>query len=266
MNLFTHDGSPMARGRAVSSTAVAVVVALLLVESPWMPSPIRVLATAVLLVLPGYWCSRIMFPGRAIGSVERVTATIALSFATTMLLTLGLDIMSITLTRASWGLTVAAAAVAVAWWGAAVIEPQDRGGRPPLARLGRIHRRPRDLVLVALLLAVLVATAVLARTPLAPPHGVAGYTQLWLVPNGQGHELGVASFELHAASYHLDLLADDVVVGQWDVALEPGQRWTTVIAPTLGQPSAVLHGRLYKDGGPQPYRTVDVRSSPASAP
>jgi len=256
----------MARDRAVRCTALAVAVAVVLVEAPWMPSPLRAVAAGALLALPGYWCSRILLPVRAIGAVERVAVTIALSFATTVLATLVLDIVSIKLTRSSWATSIAIAGIVASWWGAAEKEPLNRGRQARFPALPRVSRRPRDLMLIALVVIVLIATAVLARTPLAPPKGVAGYTQLWMVPNAGGHELGVASFELRGAHYHLELLADDVVVGAWDVALEPGQRWTTEVSPTVGPQSAVLHGRLYKDGAPAPYRTVDVRLSPASPP
>ena len=264
MNVFATEREPAARDRAVLFTALVAVAAVVLVEAPWMPAPLRALAAGVLLALPGYWCSRVLFPVRTIGTVERGAATLALSFATTMVLTLVLDILGIKLTRASWAGSIAIAGVAASWWGAAPSALLAEEPRRRLPSLPRITRRPRDLVVAALLVVVLVATAVLARTPLPPPKGVAGYTQLWLVANADGHELGIASYELSGASYHLDLLADDAVIGGWDVTLVPGQRWTTEVPQTVDGQAAVLHGRLYKDGAPVPYRTVDVRTASTS--
>jgi hypothetical protein len=121
---------------------------------------------------------------------------------------------------------------------------------------------------VVLLIAatVLAGTVVLARTPLSPPPGVTGYSQLWLLPKPGGYELGVASFELRATTYRVEFVADGTVVRTWDaIRLAPGQRFTQ----DVNAPGSFLEARLYRSEDPPtaPYRNVHIGTPlPTTAP
>jgi hypothetical protein len=87
---------------------------------------------------------------------------------------------------------------------------------------------------------------------------VEGYSQLWLVPRGDQSELGVASFELGATTYRLELFAGDTVVDEWEFDLRPNDRWTVQVpASKAGR----FQANLYRDHDSSPYRRVMAASA-----
>jgi hypothetical protein len=85
-----------------------------------------------------------------------------------------------------------------------------------------------------------VAAIVFARIPLSA-RGVSGYTQLWLLPDGGGVQVGVASSELETTQYRIDLLEDGQVLRSWDdVTLQPNDEWVR----TVQTPPGLLEARV----------------------
>ena len=236
----------------------ALAAALLQFDS--LPGALRVLAGLPLVIaLPGYALSFVILGTRALGAVERTVVTVALSLAMSILGTLLLDLLSLTLSSRTWSLflgatTMLACAVAgrtpVGTW------PERRGWRAP---------RVRDAAVVGVAVAIACAAVVLARTPLRPPRGVTGYTQLWALPVAGGVELGVANHELGPVRYRLELSADGHGKRRSvKLRLSPGQRWTWLVATlSFGSSANVVSARLYRDDRPNAtYRYVRVNLSP----
>ncbi|HEV3225409.1 MAG TPA: hypothetical protein VGZ52_01190, partial [Acidimicrobiales bacterium] len=244
-----------------------LLVAALAVALPNVPEVVSIPAGLVLLTLPAYWMSQVLLPVLAPSSAERVLATLTLTVVSVILAALALYSAGVRLTHVSWAVTLAALGL-VGWWAA------GRGGarrtdRQPAERPAwptRFGLRRRQIVLLALAAVVLTGTAVLARLPLKPPPGVAGYTQLWLIPQPTGFQLGVACFELQPTHYRVELVADGTVVRTLDdIALDPNHEYLENVTLT----GSFLEARLYQknSGSRDPYRIVHIgTASTTTAP
>jgi hypothetical protein len=236
---------------AVGSIA-AVITAAILVSSE-APGLLRVPAGAMLLLAPGYAWSVLVLPRGLTGPVERVVSTLALTLTAAILVSLGLYLSDWGLETRHWAVTLAvlgSAGVASERW----VRHQSSASR---TRLGWPWRR-RDLLGALATVITLCVVAALARQPLEPPAGVDGYSQLWLVPRGGQSELGVASFELGATTYRLELVAGDTVVDEWEFDLRPNDRWTVEVpASKAGR----FQANLYRDHDSSPYRRVMAASA-----
>lgn len=235
------------------ATATAV---LLWSNAPAGPRPI---AGVLAFAIPAVAWSRAIFRPGSIDVAERALSVLCLFFATTLFLTVALHLLPAGITRRSWSVGLAAVFVP-----AFAVELWTSRRRPPVAAASR-HARPgiRQAVPLVAAAAALATTVVLARTPSAPPKGVTGYTQLWLVPGQGTAQLGVGSFELHDTSYRLDLLGTGGVARRWRLRLRPGQRWNAPLPSGVDAPEA----RLFRTGDTKPYRIVRASSAtPVSHP
>jgi hypothetical protein len=251
-----------------------VAVSLLLISTlavalPNLPAALVVPAGILIIVLPAYWWSRVILPSLTGRSAETILATLVLVAVIVITLVLVLYGTGIRVTNIALALSLATLGVA-GWRLSTRVSAGDTpvaGAPGPALRVGRLPSpRRRDLVILLIAVIVLGGTAVLARTPLSPPAGVQGYSQLWLLPQPAGLQLGVASFELRRTHYRLELVADGAVVRTWDdVLLAPGQRFTEEVVA----PGSFIEARLYlKDNSsPDPYRTVHIGGpAPTTAP
>jgi hypothetical protein len=244
-----------------------LLIAALAVALPNMPAALNVPAGILILALPAYWWSRTILPSLASRSAEAIFATLVLTAVIVITLALVLYGSGIRITNIVWAVSLAA--LGIVGWRLSIRARPDHAlvADAPATRLpvGRLPTpRRRDLAILLIAAIVLGGTAVLARTPLSPPSGVQGYSQLWLLPQPAGLQLGVASFELRQTHYRLEFVADGAVVRHWDdVLLAPGQRFTQdVVAP-----GSFLEARLYlKDvSSPDPYRTVHIGVPPSTS-
>lgn len=239
----------------IVAAAAAGAAAVLAASQP--PTIIgALLGVPLMLIAPGYALSRALLPGRFAGPAERATAALGLSLAFLVLAAVTMHAAGVPLSRRSWAAVVGAATVvatAVAAW---------RAPAPAVAgRLPRVRGARLLLTLVALVL--LADAVVIARRPLAPPRGVPGYTQLWLIRTGRQAELGVHSYELAPAGYRLDLIVNGRVARRWpDIMLATGEGWSTAVRLAGSR----IEARLYRADRPQQmYRHVRM-AVPRSAP
>lgn len=246
-----------------------LLVAALAVALPNLPAPLVVPAGVLILVLPAYWWSRAILPTLASRSAETILATLVLTSVIGISVAIMLYGTGIPITNIAW--SVSLAIVGIAGWRRSI--RRHGTGAPDLGAAAGDHnlrRFPapakRDLAILVMAVAVLGGTAVLARTPLSPPPGVEGYSQLWLLPEQPGFQLGVACFELRQTHYRIDLIVDGAAIRQWDdVVLVPGERFTEGVDAS----GSFIEVRLYlkDDPSPDPYRTVHIGvPRPASAP
>jgi uncharacterized membrane protein len=253
------------RARRTDLWAVAVwaAVAAGLLQFDSLPGSLRLLAgLPLVLALPGYALGYVLLGSRALGTAERVALSVALSLTMTILGTLVLDVLSLPLSRRTWSLflgTITVAAAVAGDVGSSELRRDPRTWRVP---------RVRDAAAVGLALALAAAAVVLARTPLHPPRGVTGYTQLWVLPRGPGVEVGIASRELGPVRYRLDVSTGEDVERRWtQLRLEPGEQWTRVLSGrSLGRPGEAVTARLFRADQPRSaYRRVRLRLEPNGA-
>jgi uncharacterized membrane protein len=229
--------------------AVAAAVAAATIILAGAPTPLRVVAgLPLLLVLPGYALGLAIVVAGSIGRIERVLVTVSLSLCTTILLTVLINLGPWRLSTTTWALGVSAATVVAAMVAAA------RGPAEEVHTLSWPNLRSRDILILAIAIVVVAASAALAWHPLPPPSTVRGYSELSLVRHGEGVRVDVGSFELRPRRYRLELFADEALVQFWtDIRLSAGQRWTRRV--TLA--GSDLEAILYRTDRPHsPYRAV----------
>jgi hypothetical protein len=213
---------------------------------------------SLVLALPGYALSYVVLGTRVLGPVERTVVTVALALTVSILGTLLLDLLSLNLSSRTWSLLLAGTTVV-----ACAIARRAQTD-VPRERSTRRAPRPRDVAAVGVAVAITWSAVVLARTPLRPPNGVTGYTQLWALPVAGGVEFGVASHELGPVRYRLEVGADEHATRRWvRLRLSPREQWTWLVPGVSFSPSNVVTARLYRADRPHsPYRYVRLRVSP----
>jgi hypothetical protein len=91
------------------------------------------------------------------------------------------------------------------------------------------------------------------------------FTQLWITPcktDDCDVQLGVYNYEWHPEDYKLVLMANAVVIQEWDdIQLEHDKSWTAPVFLPAGSPNNTsLLARLYLKRDPEtPYRFVTLR-------
>ena len=228
-----------------AALATAVVVADVL------PGVVRAIAgLALVLLLPGYALARAVLEDLRGGAAEVAVLSLALSVAATIAVGLVVNLSTLSLTVEAWALglllvTLVACAVAArrpARW--------LRGGRWRTPRA-------RDVVLLAAAALVAAGAAALGSTPLSPPDGVRGYTELSQLRDGDAIVLEVTANELRPAGFRLDLRADGRLVRRWRTGtLEPGRAWRTRMPVAGARGGRTLEARLYRPSSARPYRRV----------
>ena len=210
------NDSPVAMLVLAAAATVAVLV-------PGIPVPVRTVAAAVLLVIPGVFAARLAVRDRGFVADALVWAT-ASGIALVVLVGLVLDRIPGGLHRTSWvaGLDILAVLLALAWWRA-----RRTAAYTPL----QVRSRWTWVVARAGVLAVAVAIAVTAVSmDLRGAHTQAQsapFAQVWLLPSGSGHVLvGVRSGRSAPTTYRLTLMADGRPMRHWrSIRLGWGDQW-----------------------------------------
>lgn len=242
---------------AVMVLAVAGAAAALI---PPSPEALRVALTLPLMLLwPGYALTAAVFAARPLNGEERLLFSLALSLVVSVLGGLALH-------WSPWGLATAAWAgfLAGVTLGAGVVAVRRRRRRPEAARRLSLGLTINHCVLLGLAaLATIGALGVATNGATAPP--TTGFTQLWLLPadpiDQDALRLGVASMELEATRYRLEVTADSAGVGEWaSIELRPGERWeATVALPAALADATRVEAKLYRLADPVTvYRRVSL--------
>ena len=268
-----------------------LLLVLIALGANGLPAPLAIprllLGLAYVLFIPGYVLQAALFPRAGdLDGVERLGLSLGLSVAIVPVLALILD-------RLPWGIRLwpAVAAyglftlgcAAVATWRRRRLPGEERFVAVPLDLKGWWTDQERTVrilyaVLVAALLTAAIATAVILLVP-----GPAGFfTEFYVLgPGGLaenypretvvGQELavmaGIINREREAASYRVEVWALDPWTGARSrvgtagpVTLEPGETWQAPVAfgmPRAGDDQAVEF-LLYRDGGSEPYRRLEL--------
>ena len=131
---------------------------------------------------------------------------------------------------------------------------------PPARRDGEVLTAVRQPLLGALAVAVLTG-AVIISVLSAHAQNRPGFTQLWLVQEGQGATMGVRNHEGQDQSYRAVLSRDGQVVRRQLLDLKPGQSWEQVV-PWTGARDLDLDLYLTQDDS-DAYRSTHLAGTAA---
>lgn len=197
--------------------------------------------------------------------------------------------------RTPWGLDAGAWAIAL---GAVIVvaglvaaarrirsgaEAKHRPGSNEEPRAGdplRAALRPRDVVLMALAVGILVSAALVSVSGAREQRGSASFTELWMAPaerpGSRAVRVGVQSREAGAVDYWLEVSSGGRMIRAWPrIRLAPGETWRGEVALPPPQPQRArprrggqsqasgpppaVRARLFRAGAPPgPYREVEL--------
>lgn len=212
------------------------------------------LSALLVLFLPGFLATVILFPGKSLGIVERLLLGAGLSVALTALGGLALSLAQVRLDSTTLWITLLAGIAAEI----AVVHLTRR------AEWREVYRVPADIglsrsqwVFMAGATLTLVAAILMARTPV-PQNGLEGYTMLWVhAAGGSGSvALGVKNEEFAETGYQIKYESDGILRAGPTLRLKPGETWEQVVSlpvdETAGKPFNILLYRL--DSPAEVYR------------
>lgn len=244
--------------------AAIIIIALTMIditmfETALSAGIVRVLfALLMVLFLPGYAITAALFPGRMIGSAERLLFGMGLSLIVAILGGLILHWLPGTIHASSWsilfgGITIMATIIAFL---------RRRKSPPPESEEPGFHLTLPQGLLITLAVA-LVGGAFLVNRVGAIPQRTSVFTQLWMLPSDSADpnslRLGVRNHELQEMNYRLQVTNGTLPVGEWPViTLGPDELWESTIALPAMQPGMeTVEALLYRLDQPDAvYRRV----------
>jgi uncharacterized membrane protein len=203
----------------LAATAVALTVASLFAS---VPVPILAALGLTLFAATGYLWAEILL-GRRTGGLERAATAAGLAMIVPVLGGLGLYAAGVPLDRASWTGLMVVAAVS----GSVVLIVRRRLGASPAeaTSVSRITFSFRTCIPFALAV-VLAAGAVVLAHEGAVRQSYAGFTQLWLSPDGRTHDLlGVTNREGRTTTFRLVVHVSGQKSSTYNLTLRDGQTW-----------------------------------------
>ena len=255
----------MRRDLVLPGVACTVCLAALVAAVTHIPVITVPLGILAVLAAPGMVLQQALFPGKTIGTAERVMLTLGLSVVVAVLGGLLLNLTDPGLTPVTWGLLLTVVTAAATVMAARGGNPADR------VRLASLFAPPRRLAslrgrtlrhvmpLVAATAALLLGAIVISLGGARHLADRSTFTQLWLMPR-MGHPtqglLGVHSEEGQVVRYNLALLVGGRPVRGYQIELRDGQTWQRDIDLSPYRGSDVT-AQLFRLGSPKrPYRQV----------
>ncbi len=241
--------------------AIAVAVIVILILLVMSPNILRiVLFVPLVLFLPGFALTLILFPGKSIGIPQRLLLSLGLSVAFTALTGLALNLTPGGLQASNlWIVLLASLAVEIiaiffarrSWW-------LDTNTTSTLPTRFNFNARQWTLMAIAALLTIMAIRV--ARTP-TPQQGLEGYTMLWINPEANTAttvRVGVQSEEFQPTSFHIKYEFNGAVREGSTFKLNPGETWERNVpipaGVSVGNSLTVLLYRL--DSPDEVYRRL----------
>lgn len=212
--------------RPSSSSILATVgigASLILLLASNLPILRLMLSFSLVLLLPGYAMTVILFPRDRVGIPERLLLSIGLSVAITAL-------TGLVLHWTPWGIQTTSLWVVLLLWVGVEVAVIILVRRPEWSEVITVPVLPdfhwRQWVLLVLAAVVVITAMHVARAP-APQQGLEGYTVLWIQPADTPDRvrLGVNSEEFATTKYQLLIEVNDVIREGPTFELEPGESW-----------------------------------------
>ncbi len=251
-------------GVVIIFTGIAILLALANVNSLFL----RVLfELPLIMVLPGYVLCVALFPQRDFPAYGRILLSLGLSIAVTVLGGLLLNLTPWGIQTTTWVFWLGGVTL-----GVTVLAALRRLSQPPssisndLAHTAwRFDLRAGSALLFGLAILLVSFALLITRAP-APPQGLEGYTQLWLLPDPNTKtavRLGISSNEFETTNYKLELQLGGKELQEWTpIILKPGEDWETTV--TLPKPvgSDTIEALLYRLDQPETvYRHGSLKAN-----
>jgi len=239
----------------------AVVLAMLALAAALAPVPASVEAVSLaplVLLLPGYALTAVIFPPGALPRDERLIYVVALSFAASVIGGLIVQVV-VPLERLAWAALLCGATVL-----AAFVALRRRRRRLPRGRGNRIRiaiRRPALFSAASLLCAVgLASVSVAIATDGADDQAErAQFSSLSVLPDGEGGaSVEVANHEGRDSSYLVRISEGGAVQRRIGVELAPGEDLRARIDPAELSGEGPLLIELFRGG--EIYRRAYLRT------
>ncbi|SRR5712692_2043216 len=220
-----------------------------------------ILAFPLVLVLPGYTLTEVLFRKRSLNAPERLVLSLGLSLAIDVLSGLFLNVLPVGLQATSWAVLLGLLTVVFSLLAAYLRRGVLASGTQPLRFRLSIYQG--ILFGLAILLAIL-SFVYIDIGVIQQPHP--GFTQLWMLPKVQAGKscdvrLGVRSFESTSVTYRITMTMNGVPAITWpSVVLAPQEEWDRLVPiPPTAAEEVYIEGRLYRLDKPAAvYREVHV--------
>lgn len=239
----------------------SVSLALLLWLTTGMTTGMIGLGILVVLVLPGYVLTEMLFSHQQLGWAERLLFVLGASLTVAVLGALLLNQLGWSLQTNTW-LTLFLSVSGLGGVGAWLVR---RPAPPTTWAPKRLSFGVTQLALIGLAVVITGVAFTTARS-VAPMQPFQGYTMLWLAPNAASStnriQLGVDSKEVAPAQYKLQLKVNDQIAQEWSqIALAPNQQWLASFElPAAGATQRTVEALLYRLDAPETvYRHVLLR-------
>jgi hypothetical protein len=232
------------RASWVASTSIILFLLALLVAGPDVLQ--AVVAVPLVLFLPGFVLTFLLFGWEPLGAPERLVLSVGLSVSSTALIGLLLNWTPWGLQRMSlWGALLVVLVVEVVLLVFLRHSPWKDVNRLP----SKTNFTLRQWVFLSLAAFMALLALQIARTP-ANQQGFEGYTTLWIQPSEVPDtlRLGVRSDEFDVTKYQIRFEVDSVVRQGPFLELAPGESWEGVLRLSanslMGKPLTILLYRL----------------------
>jgi uncharacterized membrane protein len=242
--------------------AVCGALASLLAEGI---APLRIaFAAPLVLVLPGFALTRLLFSERAIGIAERLLLTVGLSLGCAAVGGVILNLVPSGLNVGSWAvllclITLVGCAATIARERDVVSDVEDVQRQQDVTRIA-----PVQAACVAAAFVIAGAGLWVAHLP-APQQPQQGYTLLWSLPNSSTPgdttvRVGVRNMEPDPTQYTLRIMSASSVLQEFAITLQPVDEWQADINLPSGTTDPV-EAVLYRGSDTQNvYRRTMLRT------
>ncbi|HEX3561711.1 MAG TPA: DUF1616 domain-containing protein [Solirubrobacterales bacterium] len=250
----------------IAATLIGSAVALFVDSGPFATATLLPLV----LILPGYALSAMLFPPGAIGRDRRLVLTVSLSIGATALSALILQ-LAVSLDRAAFVVllalvTLSAAAAALNRRGG---ESTDRSARLSLGRVPIASAVAFAAAIALSGLAIAIASAGATRQ-LDESH----FSALWLLPQGGPRtppdnppvRVGISNHEGKSIEYRLRVSQGTTNVGLWRVRLDEGDEWQTILPASVLLSHKAVVASLSRYGMPYRRAILELGTGSNGAP
>ena len=250
-----------------------VEVALAVIVLAGGSVPLRTLfGLPLVLVIPGYALTALLWGRHQLGAPERVVLSIGISLALAALSALLLDWTPLGIGGGQQTLLLGLVAL-VAIVAVVLRDLRERAGRTETGAGGT--PRPfasfkwRQALLFGVAVAIVASAVAYSAHSALRPRGT-GFTQSWIhVQDAKTGvvDIGLENDELQAETYRLQLTVDKRPVNEWrDVRLEPGQQWSTKLSLPQSRGQGLTELVVYRSDHPTTvYRKVQLSTGAKTA-
>lgn len=223
-----------------------IAAAVLVLVAVWSPNTLRIVLTLpLILFLPGFGLTIILFKRADLGIPERLLISVGLSVSLTALTALVLHWAPLGLAPTTlWAVFL----IGLALQSTFIVLFRRRQWADTLRLPSEPIFTSRQLIVLSLAALVTLTAFYIARTPV-PQQGFEGYTTLWIKPADQPDliRMGVQCEEFQATQYQIRFAWEGSLQEGPTFELEPGETWESDLrVPVASSSNKELQILLYR--------------------